>query len=279
MKTQLVSVFATIGLLLSTQAIAQECNNLDKNDDWLNGLNGMKLSLDDKDYENVLEFGRSIYTICPNSPVYLYYLARAFEGKGDVAKAREYIYKASDSTYSFATDPQIAQQIWYARYEFDYPERTLEAVNTLKAENEILRQRTDELQTGASQSQILVQQLNDSQTQNRDNLYVGTWTGAGIGIAGIALTIAGAVLISKDDEKFEVSSHQETLPGEYFPHKLETIDVKKNYTTGLALLGTGIGLTVAGSIVTGILGYRYTHCDDSNSVSVGLNHIAFSMKF
>ncbi len=248
-------------------AFANDCGNINEDETWLNGLDAMKWGLENQDYDLTLDAGRSIYSICPSSPVYLYYLAKAFKAKGDEAKAREYIYKASDSTYEFATQPQISQLIWYERFELDHPEQSAKAVEELK-------NRVAELSEKECVDNVVVTD------HGKDKLYVGTWAGAGVGISGLALTIVGAVLAAKDDEKIELKSRREMLEGEQFPHKIQSMDVKKTYTAGLALLGTGIGLTVAGSILTGIMGYQYTHYDEKPvTVSVGLNHVSFEMNF
>lgn len=267
MKHFILIILAAVGVLWSACALAEECPNINEDETWLNGLDAMKWGLENQDYDLTLDAGRSIYSICPNSPVYLYYLAQAFKAKGDEAKAREYIYKASDATYEFATAPQISQQIWYMHYELDHPELSAQSVEALK-------EKMNELSVH-EECQTLV-----TTDHGKDKLFVGTWASAGVGIAGLALTVAGAVLTAMDDEKIEVKSRRETPDGEFFPHKVQTMDVKKTYTAGLAMLGTGIGLTAAGAILTGIMGYQYTHYDDKPvSVSVGLNHVGFEMKF
>lgn len=283
MKSWFIATLVVFGIMVPTFAAAQDCKKIDKNPDWMEGITAMKDAYDNQDYDSVLTAARPIYSICPDSPSYLYYLARAFEGKGDVAKAREYIYKASDATYKYATTPQMSQMIWYARYEIDNPERTPEAVEAMKAEIESLKQSSLDLADGASQSENLAEQLESVRNSDKEKLYIGTWTGAGIGIAGLALAAVGAGLFAKDtgEDVLGADSRIESRGDSSFPHKYEKVYVKSTYTTGVALLGAGIGIAVAGAIVTGIMGYQYMHFDDDKSVSVslGLNQANVSLKF
>ena len=49
------------------------------------------------------------------------------------------------------------------------------------------------------------------------------------------------------------------------------LSVKKDYLAYSIMLGVGAGLAVAGSIVAGIMGYKYTHSKDgSESLSFGI---------
>ena len=47
--------------------------------------------------------------------------------------------------------------------------------------------------------------------------------------------------------------------------------IKADYTAYMIMLGAGAGLAVAGSIVAGIMGYKYTHSKDSSeTLSFGI---------
>lgn len=267
-------LIAVVSFLWSASVFAQDCGNINEDETWLNGLDAMKWGLDNEDFDLTLDAGRSINSICPNSPIYLYYLAQAFKGKGDDANARKYIYKASDETFNFATAPQMSQNIWYLRYELDHPDRTEQAVHALEETVQNLKEENAGLKSNNAGEDL-------SREVQRENLYVGTWIGGGIGLAGVVMAVAGGVLVAIDDNNVDLKERNEFKDEDDALHKIDSYTVKSTYSAGLALLGTGIGFAVAGAIVSGYFGYQYRHLNEESAVSVSLspNRISVGLTF
>ncbi|MBQ8037778.1 MAG: hypothetical protein IJ268_12360, partial [Proteobacteria bacterium] len=154
---------------------------------------------------------------------------------------------ASDNTFKFATAPSVAQKIWYARYESEYPDRSGENVKSLQERAEALDAKNHELEVklaGASDS---------------SGNAIGMWTGVGIAAAGLALGATGIAMVATSDESDRAKSKD---GGTYFTPA---------YAAYWAMTGAGIALTITGAIMTGIFGYRYTHTAKNTDIAFDLS--------
>ena len=92
----------------------------------------------------------------------------------------------------------------------------------------------------------------------RSHYAAGMWTGVAIAGVGLAMTAVGAYLVVDNDK-----------PIEYDKGKTEEGDhdyrVGSLWGVGWTMLGAGVAAAVAGSIVTGIMGYYYTHTQVAES--------------
>lgn len=277
MRIPVVKLLTMITFLLIPSAVfAQNCKNHASNSLFVNGISDMKLALDEHDYDKVLEAGRDIYGICPDSPTYLFYLACAFEGKGDLAKAREYIYKASDNTSVYETQKHMIQQIWYKRYELDNPDRTKPAIDELHKQIDSLKTRVDELKQDSDQlektstkTEMMSLKLSENTAVHQDDLMMGVWIGTGIGGTGLAVLAAGIGLLATEI-KNPITSTQE-LPK-------RKVQIHNEYLAGWTLLGIGSAFTVAGAIIAGIYGYQFTHQNDDTSVAFQISPTSASLR-
>lgn len=268
MNKWVVTTLAFIGIAFPMLASAQNCKDIDNNSVWMDGITAMKNAYDNQNYEDVLDAARPLYAICPDVPSYLYYIARAFEGKGDVSKAREYIYKASESTYKYATSPQMSQLIWYARYEIDNPEQTKKSVEALKSQNESLNAQVIDLKGDSSKLATTSDMMKSQSIKNRDDLMMGVWIGTGIGGVGVITLATGIGLLASELDN-PVTSKSEKTPKE--------IQIHNKYIAGWTVLGVGSALAVAGAIVAGIYGYQYTHLSDDVDLSFQISPASASL--
>jgi hypothetical protein len=208
----------------------------------------LRVGVETKDYDAALKAAAPLTSICGESPILNYYVGLAMQGSGDDVKALIYFQKASQHMSDFTVPPEISRRIWYARYEGEYPERTEDAVLRRAEENKRLTAQNTDLTEKLSQAERTIENLNLSHKVTIDQMhaeaksrYAATmWTGVGVGIAGILVGVGGGLLA-------------------YFSSNNEAAAITPQYISGLAMLGGGIGMTLAGAIVAGIGGYQYTH--------------------
>ncbi len=261
-QCKLILLFTLVfGCLIFSQAFAQDCQNLNENETWLNGLFNIQSLFEKGEYDKALEIAKNLYEICPDSPTLLYYTGIALEKQGDAERALIYYQKGSENTFKIATPSSISRVIWYKRYEMEHPERTEEAVAIQASMIESQGKQIEELQAVIDQ---FPQQKRAILEQKAAEIQPLMWTGVGIGGVGIASLIAGAALLGADTNP---------LGGNY----------KENpkRVAGWTLLGTGLGLAVAGGIVSGLAGYKYSKAKEDAVMTVSALPMgaSFSMTF
>ena len=187
MKKILLSIILLLAIPIS--AYAQDCEELQSNSQWMEGIQYVKSAVETKSWDEALTKSRTLAKICPNSPILNYYISLALAGKGDKLKALQYIQKASENTFIMATPTESAKHIWYARYEAEYPEHTEHAIADLTQDK---KSKTEKLVAA-------------QQTLHEDHA-IGLWTGVGIGATGLALIVTGTALALWDDVHYEVAN-------------------------------------------------------------------------
>ena len=258
---------ALLLLLLPLTATAQDqCATIGSDPEWAAGLKQLLDTMQANDWQTAKQQAKSLSLICPNAPVLNYLRGKIAEQLDEKQEALYYFQNASESTYTFAVDPDTAKKIWYARYENEHPERTASALaikaettNTLEAEIASLKE------TNAN----LKYELLDINVQNAKTLM---WTGVGIGAGGLALTGTGIALI--------FISQSSKIKRD--PNKGYEVSNNPVYATGWGLAGLGAGLLVTGAVLTGIYGYKYQKFKTQhNDISFGISptSIRFSMTF
>lgn len=237
-------------------ALSSGCATLAQNQAWNDGIMALRVGVETKDYDAALKAAAPLTSICGESPILNYYVGLAMQGSGDDVKALIYFQKASQHMSDFTVPPEISRRIWYARYEGEYPERTEDAVLRRAEENKRLTAQNTDLTEKLSQAERTIENLNLSHKVTIDQMhaeaqsrYAATmWTGVGVGIAGILVGVGGGLLA-------------------YFSSNNEAAAITPQYISGLAMLGGGIGMTLAGAIFAGIGGYQYTHVGLEDTVT------------
>ena len=255
---------ALMVLLASTSAYAKPgnddgCSSIGQSEDWRANLQALVEAVQENNLEDAKAISQYLTEICPDAPVLNYVQGKMYEKLGDKHRALFSYQKASDNTYHFAVDPGMAQKIWYARYEFEHPERTAEALDEKSSEIADLQaqsnQRLDDFQAYKAAHYSEISKL--------------LWTGTGIAAGGLAFIGTGAALVAKNPIKIKNST-----PPEY--HE------KASYGAGWTLVGVGSALLVSGTVLAGIYGYKYTHFETENadiSYSISPTGVSFELVF
>ncbi len=238
-------------LALSSQSLqAQEaCKDLNANEAWNEGMQQLSSQIQNGQYDEARLTSKLLSEICSQSPVLNYMQGKIAEGQGNRQDALLFYQKASEYTYLLAVAPDMAKKIWYARYENENPERTAKSI----------QEKDEKVQMQLDASSDRIQGL-------EHKLYQVLWTGAGIGLGGLAMLGTGiGLLFANGNEASEIKDHESDDGTIIYSYKNNV-----NYTAAWSLVGAGAALTVAGAIVTGIYGYQYTHLNSFTSLSISL---------
>ncbi|MBO4351298.1 MAG: hypothetical protein J6A01_10180 [Proteobacteria bacterium] len=248
-----------ICLLISHAAFAQDaCKDLNSNEAWNDGMKHLSSQIQNGQYDEARQTSKRLSEICNQSPVLNYMQGKIAEEQGNRQDALLYYQKASEYTYLLAVAPDMAKKIWYARYENENPERTAKSI----------REKDEKVQMQLDASSDRIQGL-------EHKLYQVLWTGAGIGIGGLAMLGTGVGLLMYNGN--EASKTKKNLTDQGY-----IIDSYRNdslYTVSWGLIGAGAALTIAGAIVTGIYGYQYTHLDNSYAFVISPLGTSFNIEF
>lgn len=220
----------------------------------------------DQDYQRADELSHQMSLRCSRSPMLNYIQAKLQEEKGDIDAAKLFYQKASEYTYEFAVAPDTAKKIWYARYEVENPEQTQGGVSKLRLMRDKNLEKAQELEDKYA---LIAEKTYADQIGEYKTL---TWTGTGIGIAGIVLLSAGfgmAMTLDDDEKYYSVSQ------------KPDNYAIKPGYSFSLAMIGAGGAMTIAGAVLAGIYGYKWANLDKNESVALGVspNRVSLTWSF
>ncbi len=261
-------------LFVHNTALAQEpCGDLLKNGAWTNGINEIVQKLGTgEDLDTAWIKSKELFEICSQSPTLNYLTGRLAEERQNKVDALYYYQKASEYTYVFAVEPELAKEIWYKRYLAENPDLSAEEVDGLK-------QKIDEQTTELARLRRVEENYSVMRETKAFEDKVLMWTGAGTGLVGLAVAGAGIGLVMKSKE----APCDIKLVSEKTETKATRIqsDVKVSYLTGWTLVGAGSALAITGAILAGVYGYRVTHQNGDNNYSFQVSPVgaAFSMTF
>ena len=260
-------IFSIISLFIfaTSPAFAQDkCENLTKNSEWTDNLAKLVQAVQNDDLNEAQVLSKKLNTICQNAPVLNYVQGKMYEKLGDKSNALYAYQKASENTYHFAIDPDTAQKIWYARYEFEHPERTAAALN----------KQSDKIADLQAQSEQHLDAFSAYKEQHYKEISRLLWTGTGVGAGGLAMIGAGIALVA-----MYPSSSIEQVDGGKKPN---LVHEEPLHSLGWAFVGVGAGLLVGGTVLAGIYGYKYTHFKTDNaelSFSISPTSLSFGLAF
>ncbi len=257
----LVVLLAMVAGLLPAMSYAQNCDGLDQNASWQAGMANLIAQLDKEEYDAAIETAKPLFAICPTMPSLNYYTGLAMKHK-DPQRALLYFQEAAKRTSQFSTTTAMSRKIWYELFDAEHPERTEAAVaqltqsiiglnNQIESQKTVIATKDDRI--NALEKQVIQADntannaVNANNAEVKQNYYRTMWTGAGLGIGGLLVTGGGLAMALLVDNKKEFGSSG---------YKVST-----PYIIGWSLVGAGAALTVAGTIITGIAGYQYTHID------------------
>lgn len=263
-----------VGTLLClpvTAAYAQDCENLGENTEWTALFQQMNTQAQAEDYEMALNTFKKMSDICSIVPSANYSAGMIHKKLKNYKEAYGFLMVATRHTKQFAVDEDLMKRMWYALYETEYPE----VIDFRSGKVEQLHQEAlaakDALLAAEKQ-----EKLEFAETM--------MWTGAGIGIAGVVLAAVGGGLMAIPGEQMSGDDINDIWVEAEVKINYWKIDPK--YMTGTIFLGVGIGAAIAGAIMTGISGYKYTkykyeHESQENALSfnVDYNKILLSLQF
>ncbi len=263
MKKILLAV--TLLLAIEASAYAQDCEDLEHNPQWMEGMQFVKNAVETKSWDDALTRARTLVKLCPNSPKLNYYISLALAGKDDKIKALQYIQKASDNTYLMATPPESAKLIWYARHDAEFPERTESAIAELTQDNK-------------SKTEALIA----AQQDLHEDHAIGLWTGVGLGAAGLVLIATGTTLALWDDQHYEeVGKGYLNFSDSLNFYSTHTYKEKPTYVWGISLVSIGAAFVISGTILSAVFGYKYSRSKQNldYTFNISPNQASFSMTF
>lgn len=252
----LLSIVAFGSIMLFSVTAHASCDDLQSNTAWNTKFQQLTTAYKAGEYQKVIDIAQSMSSICSDSPIFNYYIAKSYTAMGERTKALRFYQKATDNLSKFATSDEVTKELWYGRYEAEFPELTQKNFAELKMQIE---------QCSASQTQTAITQVSDVADRKRSASVI-LWTGTALDITGLALVGVGAGFLAARG-KPKIEYHAEN--GETGGHWLYKND--EMYIGGIAMLAAGSGLALAGIIMTAIGGYQYTHIDLNDDVSLSLD--------
>ncbi|MBO4351485.1 MAG: hypothetical protein J6A01_11150 [Proteobacteria bacterium] len=258
------------------------CQTLAENTTWNTEVVLLTENVKRKDFDAALLNAEKLTQICDRSPIVNYSIGRIWQEKGDEAKALEFLKRATLHTREFNIPDSNLEKMWYDRYEAEHPDARPENIEARQKEISQLHSDVDaaneRTRMVTAERDAKIEEIHRLEKESHDNYGTGLWTGVGIAGAGVVLAaVGGAMMAVKKDEavdnsKFDVHFDCKTTEETCKPIMTGGFSVKHDYTAYMIMLGAGAGLAVAGSIVAGIMGYKYTHSKDSDeTLSFGIS--------
>ena len=280
-----MSTLLAANLLFAGSAAAQDCADLGNK----SLMEKMNVQIQDKDYHAARKTADKLLKICPTVPSVNYALGKIYQELGDQKSAHTHFSIATDNTEEFAVPKDLLKTMWYARYESEFPE--VVAFKTGKIE----AQYQKALEAERARLLNLDQQMDEGETGELNWAKYVMWSGAGIGIAGVVMAVAGGLVmgfsgienIVLNDSNIDINSPKTDNDTYQNAFNLGKEDAMVKYTAGSVLLGVGIGAAVAGAVMAGIGGYKYTQLKAEKdtkdkldtSIAISYNSIALNMTF
>jgi tetratricopeptide (TPR) repeat protein len=256
-----MSTLLAANLLFAGSVTAQDCADLGNNIEYKSLMEKMNVQIQDKDYHAARKTADKLLRICPTVPSVNYALGKIYQELGDQKSAHTHFSIGTDNTEEFAVPKDLLKNMWYARYESEFPEVVAFKTGKLEAQ---YQKALAEGETG---------ELNWAKNV--------MWSGAGIGIAGVVMAVAGGVVMGFSEIEINIDDIHNNK------YELKQNNSTFMYTTGSVLLGVGIGAAVAGAVMAGIGGYKYTQLKEEKdtkdkldaSVAISYNSITLNMTF
>ncbi len=290
-RALIVFCACTLGITaLSANASAQQCSNLNSDPMWAKYQQEMNDNFQAQNYEKALDAGKQLILKCDRHPIVNFTVSETYRNLGDMKNAAVYAEKATANLVDYPNVPMVVQErMWMRRAEYELPFKgELEELKVktadydeIKSKYEALLAVEHEAEIRGEYEQVAMKERNAKMAEETKHAWTaGLWSGVGILVGGVALTVAGGVMALKVD-KIEYKRSDDS--------KYSGFSVKSPYVTSFGLMGAGAALSVTGAILTGISGYKLNHLDvdvdgdgakdEAVSFSVSPTAVQFGMTF
>lgn len=260
MKKYILHLFLFFAVMvIPSLAMADEnCTDLDKNEQWMNGLTELSSLYSAGNYDQLIKKGKSLLDICSVSPTLNYFIAKAYHEKGDAQKELYYLQIGTRNSQHMEVSADVLEKMWKDRIYLEYPEVSPNSVEQLKIENQQLK------------SKMMSDNLNaiDDNSEMVFHYKTMMWSGVGIGSTGLVMLAAGAALVAL----------QKDSAVEFDPSDNPTrARAGAKYVAGWSLLGAGIAATVVGATLSGLFAYYLTTTKPDDTISLNLSPFSAEM--
>lgn len=247
--------------------IPESCTNLSENEEWTKGIQNLTKLIKNADFEIAQKEASNLEKTCKYSPFLNYLQGKAEDGLRNDDKALEYYKKASLYSREFSISNENEEKIWFARFEKEKLDL-----------NEYCDTKIKSLLKSLQEEKKKTAYLLKERASEKHKLSTLLWTGTGLGISGLVFIGTGLGLaLTADPGKYYLIPDYEDLK-----NSKVAITRSPKYIAGWILFGVGIPVTIAGAVLAGIYGYRYTmFTDDEFTFDIELTpgYASFSMVF
>ncbi|MBO5752497.1 MAG: hypothetical protein J6S69_02235 [Proteobacteria bacterium] len=278
-----MALIATItgSCLAASEALAADpCMTLTENAEWNTLVAQMNQEAKDGQYDQALNTIKKLDEICPNVPSVHYTAGMLYRKKNDNHNAFHHFTIATQNTKQFTVDEDLMKRMWFALYETQHPE----VIDFLNGDTDSAYQKLIQSKDKTIQQYQLKSDEDDKYTK------IMMWTGAGIGITGVVLSVLGGTMMvlgmDKDEYSYKEMTKTDDNDNKLLNGNTDIVISRENntYDSGAILFGVGIGAAIAGAILAGIGGYRYVRMEPSSddfdvSFSMSLNEASLQVRF
>ena len=251
-------LFIGVSLIGLSPAFAENCEKLDKNKNWVSEFNQLNDDFQRQDWNSAINHAKNLEKICSQSPILNYMIAHIHKSQGDDEKYLFYLQKSTQNTERFSVDKDMLDKMWSEKYIAVHPEAAPENIKALK----------DQLESYKSGLETQKQVSTSVEDNHIDDYKTTMWFGTGIGAGGLVLGGVGAVILVKTDPIL-------------FKNNSTTYTENPAHILGWTLVGVGSALTIVGTILAGIYGYKYKQAKDNQTLSFTLTpfNTSLSIRF
>ena len=239
------AAFLVCPSLALAQNSANNCNDFDSNSEWQNLMSQFLMQYQNKSQPRpALETALKLNEICDSVPSLNYYIHILYPRIDKPDKAEYHLRRAIQNPGGFGIDASDLENYYYDLYTLTHPGALT------KEEVDKLVDAKDKNCTERIKEAVAITPSDDKAHAISKTVM---WTGAGIGIAGIAVTVVGGVLLATYPKKeLDFTNSGQVSNGD------EWNDNNQMRINAYATITGGVVATAIGAIMAGIGGYYYT---------------------
>ena len=238
----LLSLFA---LTIASFAYAN-CDEDMGSKEWNDLSAQMAKAYDQANYDEALGYGKRLTLICNRSPVVNFTMSEIYRNLENEKESYNYAKRATEYIQDYPVPLVLAEKMWMRRAEMELPyKKQLEDLqNQLATGTGEHGSKAVALQTSLYSTEMKLERERQKQLELYEDkinrLQEAKWIGGGIAIGGLVIAGVGAGLLGANYSKAK---------DQYKQHWEKFDDKDAMVHGGLATLGIGLGMGLAGSAV------------------------------